>query len=275
MVSKRRQRELARQRHERRQQQLAARRARARRRNAVVAAVVAVLLALGGTAYGISLAVGSGGKKHPLASPSVTPSPTPTQLPCAYTKSGSATKGKPSAVPSAANLDRTHNYLATMATNRGTVAFQMVGSKAPCTVNSFRYLAGLHFFDKTPCHRLTTTSIFVLQCGDPTGSGSGGPGYQFPDENLTGATYPAGTVAMANSGPNTDGSQFFLVYKATPLPASYTPFGKITSGLSVITGHRCARKYADRRRQAKGDRHHPVVHGEARHLTLATRRCRT
>jgi peptidyl-prolyl cis-trans isomerase B (cyclophilin B) len=86
----------------------------------------------------------------------------------------------------------------------------------------------------------------MLQCGDPTATaksklscssstlGSGGPGYQFADENLTGATYPAGTVAMANGGANTNGSQFFLVFKNTTLPASYPPFGKITSGLDIL-----------------------------------------
>ena len=79
----------------------------------------------------------------------------------------------------------------------------------------------------------------MLQCGDPTGTGTGGPGYQFQDENLTatavtGGTYPAGTVAMANSGPDTNGSQFFLVYKDSQLPPSYTPFGTITGGLDVL-----------------------------------------
>jgi peptidyl-prolyl cis-trans isomerase B (cyclophilin B) len=93
------------------------------------------------------------------------------------------------------------------------------------------------FFDNTHCHRLTTAAagIYVLQCGDPTGTGMGGPGYTIPDENLTGATYPTGTVAMANTGaPHSGGSQFFIVYKNSPLPPSYTPFGTVTSGLSVI-----------------------------------------
>ena len=75
----------------------------------------------------------------------------------------------------------------------------------------------------------------MLQCGDPSGTGSGGPGYQFQDENLTGATYPAGTIAMANAGPGTNGSQFFICFKDSPLPASYTPWGKITSGMDVVT----------------------------------------
>src|SRR5262249_61606465 len=91
------------------------------------------------------------------------------------------------------------------------------------------------YFAPSPCHRLTTAGIFVLQCGDPTGTGTGGPGYTIPDENLSGATYAAGTVAMANTGQaHTGGSQFFLVYRDTQLPPSYTPFAKVTGGLDVL-----------------------------------------
>jgi peptidyl-prolyl cis-trans isomerase B (cyclophilin B) len=79
-----------------------------------------------------------------------------------------------------------------------------------------------------------TQRIFVLQCGDPTGTGSGGPGYSFNDENLAGATYPAGTVAMANAGPNTNGSQFFFVTQDTTLRPNYTPFGVVTRGMNVL-----------------------------------------
>jgi peptidyl-prolyl cis-trans isomerase B (cyclophilin B) len=122
-----------------------------------------------------------------------------------------------------------------MTTNQGVIDIDLDGTKAPCTVNSFIYLAAKGYFTGTSCHRLTTSGIFVLQCGDPTGTGAGGPGYQFLDENLTGATYPAGTVAMANAGPGTNGSQFFLVYKDTQLPPSYTPFGRITGGIGVVT----------------------------------------
>ena len=128
-------------------------------------------------------------------------------------------------------------YTATIVTNCGTIKIAMDGKAAPHTVNSFVFLAGKHYFDNTPCHRLTTSGIYVLQCGDPTGSGSGGPGYQFKDENLGAIknnTYPAGIVAMANAGPNTNGSQFFLVYKDSGLSPDYTPFGHIISGLDVV-----------------------------------------
>jgi peptidyl-prolyl cis-trans isomerase B (cyclophilin B) len=125
-------------------------------------------------------------------------------------------------------------YTASIVTNCGTITVALNGKAAPHTVNSFVFLAGKHYFDNTKCHRLTTSGIFVLQCGDPTGSGSGGPGYQFRDENLSGATYPAGTVAMANAGPGTNGSQFFFVYADTPLPPNYTPFGNVTAGLDIL-----------------------------------------
>jgi peptidyl-prolyl cis-trans isomerase B (cyclophilin B) len=129
------------------------------------------------------------------------------------------------------------SYRATVETNCGTIVLSLDAKAAPHTVNSFAFLAGEHFFDSTPCHRLTTAGIFVLQCGDPTGSGGGGPGYEIPDENLKGAEYPAGTVAMANAGPDTGGSQFFLVYKDTApgaLQPNYTPFGRIVEGLDVL-----------------------------------------
>jgi peptidyl-prolyl cis-trans isomerase B (cyclophilin B) len=126
-------------------------------------------------------------------------------------------------------------YTATIDTNCGTIVVRLDGKHAPHTVNSFAFLAGKHYFDNTPCHRLTTSGIYVLQCGDPTGTGSGGPGYTIPDENLKGASYPAGTLAMANTGqPHSGGSQFFFCYDDTQLPPQYTPFGKVTQGLDVL-----------------------------------------
>jgi peptidyl-prolyl cis-trans isomerase B (cyclophilin B) len=151
---------------------------------------------------------------------------------CTYTASPPAARnvGTPPARP-----NYTASYRALIRTNRGDIVINLLNSKATCTVNSFAYLAAKNYFSNTPCHRLTTVGIFVLQCGDPAGTGSGGPGYKFADENLAGARYTAGTVAMANSGPGTNGSQFFLVYKnSLSLPANYTPFGTIVSGLNII-----------------------------------------
>ena len=126
----------------------------------------------------------------------------------------------------------------TITTNCGVITIAM-NPAAPQTVTNMSALARARYFDKTYCHRLTTAGIFVLQCGDPSAQGDGSPGSwtDYDDENLPkgkGITYPAGTVAMANSGPNTNGSQFFLVYKDTALPAKYTIWGKITSGLPLL-----------------------------------------
>lgn len=131
-------------------------------------------------------------------------------------------------------IDPAAGYTATLETSCGTVTIALDAGRAPRTVNSFAFLAGEQYFDHTACHRLTTQGIFVLQCGDPTATGTGGPGYRFPDENLGGASYPAGTIAMANAGPNTNGSQFFLVYRDTQLPPNYTPFGTVTEGMDVL-----------------------------------------
>jgi peptidyl-prolyl cis-trans isomerase B (cyclophilin B) len=114
-----------------------------------------------------------------------------------------------------------------MITNSGQFNLVLDGQATPCTVNSFLSLAQQDYFDNTICHRLTTgDTLSVLQCGDPSESGSGGPGYMFADELTGSETYPAGTLAMANAGPDTNGSQFFMVYKDSQLPPSYTVFGK-------------------------------------------------
>ncbi|MFC6012168.1 peptidylprolyl isomerase [Nocardia lasii] len=135
----------------------------------------------------------------------------------------------------ALTIDTAAHHTATLDTTCGTLTIALDAAAAPRTVNSFAFLAAENYFDHTRCHRLTTEGIFVLQCGDPTATGMGGPGYGFADENLTGAVYPAGTVAMANAGPGTNGSQFFLVYRDTALPAAYTPFGTVTAGMDALT----------------------------------------
>jgi peptidyl-prolyl cis-trans isomerase B (cyclophilin B) len=137
---------------------------------------------------------------------------------------------------------------ASLSTNRGNVGLQLDNGKAPCTVNSFASLAQQGYFDGTTCHRLTTTPLLgVLQCGDPSGTGTGGPGYRFANEYPTNqyrladpalktpVTYPRGTLVMANKGSGTNGSQFFLVYKDSMLPPNYTVFGKIDdTGLATL-----------------------------------------
>jgi peptidyl-prolyl cis-trans isomerase B (cyclophilin B) len=238
-TKKERQRELARQAYERRMERQA-RRTR-RTRQAWVSAIAAILVIGVGTGSAALAGVWSktpAKKPAASASPSSTASPGPTSAmvngKCVYTAAGTAAR-KVSLPP--ATPDTQATYTATMTTNRGTIVIKLLNSNAPCTVGSFVSLAGQKYFDNTPCHRLTTTEsgIYVLQCGDPTGAGSGGPGYGFYTENLKGASYPAGTVAMARGqSKDSNGSQFFLVYKNTPLPASYTPFGTITSGLSVL-----------------------------------------
>ena len=133
-------------------------------------------------------------------------------------------------------------FTVTMAMTCGDVTVQLDGTKAPQAVSSLVFLAKQGFFDGSKCHRLTTEGIYVLQCGDPTGTGTGGPGYEFgPVENAPkNAVYPAGTVAMARAqSPTSQGSQFFLVYKDSTIgqgdPNGYTVMGKITSGLDVVT----------------------------------------
>ncbi|MCC9305679.1 peptidylprolyl isomerase [Kitasatospora sp. RB6PN24] len=232
--SEQRRRQLAREKYERQQANRVAAAAKARRRNAIIGASLAVVV-VAGVSLAASGVFSSSKKSGASAAPSASAAAGAVKVPgCGAPASGSPNNKQWSTEP-AMSIDQKATYTATLNTNCGAVTFTMDASKAPHTVNSFVFLAGQNYFDHTKCHRLTTQGIYVLQCGDPTASGSGSPGYKFTDENLTGATYPAGTVAMANSGPNTNGSQFFLVYKDTQLPPNYTPFGKITSGLDMLT----------------------------------------
>ena len=247
--SAKRERQLARERYERQQQRRAAAAARRRRNQQIVAVVVAVVLVVGGVAALASKLGGNNTTKaasKPTKTPSVSPSPSPSTSPsvaasgCTYTKSA-AKASKSVGLPT---YDKTKAasykkpFTATLKTNLGDIVIAMAADVAPCTTNSFRNLATSKFYDATPCHRLTTSGIFVLQCGDPTGSGSGGPGYGFGVENAPAdGKYPAGTVAMARtSDPNSNGSQFFLVYKETSLQdaTGYSVFGTITKGLDIV-----------------------------------------
>lgn len=161
----------------------------------------------------------------------------PKNVTCSYSSDGQGSAGKavtlPPSHPTAGGVVK-----AVIKTSSGAVPIQLDAAKSPCTVNSFLSLATQGFFTNTPCHRLTTSGIYVLQCGDPSGTGMGGPGYRFADELSGHDTYPAGTLAMANSGPDTNGSQFFLCYgdsSALDSQPNYTVFGKIEpAGLKVL-----------------------------------------
>jgi peptidyl-prolyl cis-trans isomerase B (cyclophilin B) len=125
----------------------------------------------------------------------------------------------------------------TFVTNCGNIVVTTVGAKAPITLTQLSTLARGGYFNNSLCHRLTTQGLYVLQCGDPTATGGGGPNFTYRDENLPAEglnNYPAGTVAMANSGPGTNGSQFFLVFADTTLGANYTIWGTITQGLDIV-----------------------------------------
>ena len=247
-----RERELERQRWERQQQRRADQAAKQRRRNTLIASITSAVVVVALLVW-VAIAVGGGGDHQASASASSpAPSTAASAAPCSYISDpAQQTGGKKPGLPPVSPI--TGGYTANLALRSteasGTVSVALQTDAAPCTSNSFVYLAKAKFFDATTCHRLTTTGIYVLQCGDPTGTGSGGPGYKFGDENLPGqpasagatpsgagqaVTYPAGTVAMANSGPNTNGSQFFIVYKDSTMGPDYSVFGKVTSGMDIV-----------------------------------------
>jgi peptidyl-prolyl cis-trans isomerase B (cyclophilin B) len=167
---------------------------------------------------------------------------------CSYQKDGSDPAKKVDLPPSTPPTGNPTSL--TISTSAGDIPVILEAAQAPCAVNSFVSLADQGYFDGTTCHRLTTQGYFVLQCGDPTGTGRGGPGYTFPDELVADdprlqpcgdeggtayCTYNAGIVAMANAGPDTNGSQFFLVYGNSKFPPSYTVLGNMgATGLKVV-----------------------------------------
>ncbi len=155
---------------------------------------------------------------------------------CEYPMGGDA--AKPVDPPSTTDVKNAGTATATMHFTAGDVEITLDRATAPCTVNSFESLAQQGYFDDTVCHRLTDTGIFVLQCGDPSATGRGGPGYSFADETNDSMKYPAGTVAMANAGADTNGSQFFLVWADSDrLTPDYTVFGTMDqAGLDVVGG---------------------------------------
>ncbi|MGQ0842669.1 MAG: peptidylprolyl isomerase [Sporichthyaceae bacterium] len=220
-----------------------------KRRIQVLAGGLAVALVAGGVFAGVAALTGDDDSDTasqdpaPSATPSAQPSADQSGVPagkirCLYLENANGTKaadvGRP---PEIADAKGTVKVAMTL--NKKPLELELDRSAAPCTVNSFVFLAKKKYFDDTPCHRLLDESQAgvtnaVLQCGDPTGTGTGGPGYKYADENLSGAKYAKGVIAMANAGPNTNGSQFFMMFKDSDFSPSYTPFGKILSGVDVI-----------------------------------------
>ncbi|MDQ2838681.1 MAG: peptidylprolyl isomerase [Actinomycetota bacterium] len=213
------------------------------RRLAGTAVSVALVLALSPAALAQATA------SSPVSSPS-TAATGPTHGPCAYTPTPDDPAVRPVSLPPDPKHTPDHGQvLVTFVTNRGLIPMLLNRAEAPCTVQSFVHLLQSRFYDNTICHRLTTyPTLSVLQCGDPSGTGEGGPGYRFRDELPTnlptwpgdpagspGRVYARGTLAMANAGPDTNGSQFFLVYKDSKLRPNYSIFGTILPlGLATL-----------------------------------------
>ncbi|QCQ90893.1 peptidylprolyl isomerase [Rhodococcus sp. SGAir0479] len=230
------------------------------KRTAFVAAGIGLALALAGCSSdddgGSSTAASSSNTWTTPAAPSIdmsrfaalpaVPAPTAPTVDCSYPAGGPAAKAVQP--PNATGVSDEGTVSVALTTNEGPIGLSLDRAAAPCTVNSFTSLTEQGYFDDTPCHRLSTTpGLQILQCGDPTGKGTGGPGYQFANEYPTTAyaandpaaaealVYPRGTIAMANAGPDTNGSQFFLVYADSLLPPQYTAFGTISDeGLATI-----------------------------------------
>lgn len=166
----------------------------------------------------------------------------PATVTCEYPEAGDASREV--STPATENISTEGTVTVTLDTTQGPIGMELDRSVAPCTVNVIEHLASEGYYDDTVCHRLTTSGIHVLQCGDPSGSGAGGPGFQFaneyPTDELDGPAtspviYPRGSIAMANAGPDTNGSQFFLNYEDSPLAPDYTYFGQISEeGLATL-----------------------------------------
>jgi len=234
-----RQRQLGREKAQRQLARKAAMDRRRRRNQAMLGSAVAVVVVIGLVALLVIKLHGTKSTSKPVAKAAPSPSASVGTAGCLYTRpqagQGGQVTRKP-ALPPINGIGKTGTVQVRLTTNRGPILLTLDRAKAPCTVNSFVSLVQQKYFDKTPCHRLT--SFGILQCGDPSGTGSGSPGFVFTDENLPAGAkvpYPRGTLAMANSGPNTNGSQFFLVFKDNQLDGpKYNVFGMITQGLPLL-----------------------------------------
>ncbi|MFF5227617.1 peptidylprolyl isomerase [Dactylosporangium sp. NPDC000521] len=241
-----RQRAAARARLEREMADRAERSASRRRRNTTIAATAGGLVVLLGVAWLVIVLTKGDDKASPEAAASGSASATPTSctwLPLVDPSASPAPEipkeVKDVGTPPASGEPRTGSQTMTMDTSVGTIKIKVDTANAPCAAASFTYLASKKFFDDTKCHRLVTQSIYVLQCGDPSGTSLGGPTYRYAEENLPTGRRPAyteGMVAIAKTqNPASSGSQFFIVYKdIEQLSADYTVLGRVTEGLDLV-----------------------------------------
>lgn len=160
----------------------------------------------------------------------------PGTVTCEYRPGG--TPAKPVDAPDGTNVPATGTASYVIDFGDAKVNVTLDREDAPCTVHSFESLIAQGYYNDTECHRLSTQGMFILQCGDPTGTGTGRPGYSFDDELEATTGYPAGVLAMANSGPDTNGSQFFFVYDDTGLQPNYTVFGRLDEASNQVIADR-------------------------------------
>ncbi|GGM14105.1 peptidylprolyl isomerase [Nakamurella endophytica] len=213
--------------------------ARQRRQRLLIVGVVAAVLVVAGTVLLITTRKSdsaSGGGNGGAASGSGTPTSTTPSTPCSYPTASAAKTVKPVNAPTNLSPENKGTVDVTLTLNDQPVPVTLDRATAPCAVNSFLSLASQGFYNSTDCWRLTSSpGLNILQCGDPSGKGNGGPGYTFKGEVTATTKYPVGTIAMANSGPDTNGSQFFIVYKDSTLDPSYTVLGTVSAdGMKVV-----------------------------------------
>ncbi|WP_443169959.1 peptidylprolyl isomerase [Nonomuraea sp. KM90] len=257
-TGKDRQKQLAREHYERQMQRRIEREQKAKR-TAIIGSTVGVVIVVGGIVAAVALLGGNDPGTEAAASPSATPADTASASAsasapagpkpynaatgtCDYVKDASGGQVKDVGMPPTKVKTKPATKTMTFKTNLGDIVVELNNAKAPCTTNSLEFLAGKKYYDGSKCHRLGSDKFPMLQCGDPAAKadgksqdGSGGPGYVMAEENLQGAQYKRGVMAMAKTqAPGSTGSQFFLVYGDIGLTPDYTPVGTITKGLDIL-----------------------------------------
>lgn len=250
MPTNKQRREAARRHLERQLQRRQERDAR-RRKVTLITSVALTLVLIGAIVLAVVLLSSGNGTSTNQAAATPTPSSPPVSsptssaavasYPCTWLPADSGPATKHAKLPPTTTPPKKGVATVSVQTTQGPITFRLNRAGSPCTVANFLSLVAQKFYDKSSCHRLVTSGIYVLQCGDPSGTGQGGPGYSVPDEATGKETYPAGTIAMArSSAAHSGGSQFFIVYKNSPNlmqhlgPLQYTVFGKVAAGLNVV-----------------------------------------